>query len=77
MIKVIYDFQDSDSEDTTLLDVDKTLTQEVADIKQEVNNRKRGQIGGPKPKFSVIFKGFSPKRGPAPSCRLCTQSGVV
>jgi hypothetical protein len=29
MIKVIYDFQDSDSEDTTLLDVDKTLTQEV------------------------------------------------
>jgi hypothetical protein len=41
MIKVIYDFQDSDSEDTTLLDVDKTLTQEVADIKQEVNNSRQ------------------------------------
>jgi hypothetical protein len=24
----------------------------------------------------VVFKGFSPKQGPAPSCRLCTQSGV-
>ena len=34
------------------------------------------KIGGPKPKFSVV-KGFSPKRRPAPSCRLCTQSGVV
>jgi hypothetical protein len=35
MIKVFYDFQDSDSEDTTLLDVDKTLTQEVNNSRQE------------------------------------------
>ena len=40
-------------------------------------SQKRGQIERPKPKFTVVFKGFSPKRGPAPSCRLCTLSGVV
>ena len=43
---------------------------------------KRGANRGPKPKFSLFFKGFSPKQEPAPSCRLlvrdrlCTQSGV-
>jgi hypothetical protein len=28
-------------------------------------SQKRGQIGGPKPKLSVVFKGFYPKRGPS------------
>lgn len=43
MINDIYDFQDSDSEDTTLLDVDKTLTQEVVDktLTQEVADNKQ------------------------------------
>ena len=39
-------------------------------------SHKRGQIGGPKSKLPVVFQGFSPKREPAPSCRLCTQSGL-
>ena len=41
------------------------------------DSQKRGQIGVPKPKLFVVFKGLSPKRGPSPSCRLCTQPGVV
>jgi hypothetical protein len=39
MIKVFYDFQDSDSEDTTLLDVDKTLTKKVNNSRQEAEDK--------------------------------------
>ena len=39
-------------------------------------SQKRGQIGGPKPKFFVVFKGFSPKREPPPPVD-CAPSPVL
>ena len=40
---------------------------------------KEGANRGPNPEFSVVFKGFLPKRGPAPSCTAvdCAPSPML
>jgi hypothetical protein len=40
-------------------------------------SQKRGQIGGPKPKFSVVFKGFFCQNGDLPPPVDCAPSPVL